>query len=107
MRADFRVFVFALAVASWPARSVAQSPADGPVLGATHVSAAGAGVKIFNSAGVVRVIGWDFDSVLVRGHVPRGEHFVFTRATDTSKAVLLGRIDFGGPSANEPSSFVV
>jgi len=46
----------------------AQSAADGPILAARHVVSTST-FKIFNSRGSVRVVGWDHDSVLVRGRV--------------------------------------
>ena len=50
---------------------------DGPILGARPISAVGS-IKIFVSTGSVRVVGWDKDSVVVRGRVPRGVKFYFS-----------------------------
>jgi hypothetical protein len=52
----------------------AQSAADGPILAARRVVATST-FKIFNSRGSVRVVGWDHDSVLVRGRVGRPGSF--------------------------------
>jgi len=52
----------------------AQSAADWPILAARRVVGAST-FKIFNSRGSVRVVGWDHDSVLVRGRVGRPGSF--------------------------------
>ncbi|HEX3868466.1 MAG TPA: DUF4097 family beta strand repeat-containing protein [Gemmatimonadaceae bacterium] len=68
----------------------------------------GGGVKIFSAAGAVRIVGWDRDSLLVRGHIARGERFTFTRAGNSiAGAVVLGVIDFAGVAVARPSTFTV
>src|SRR5690242_11590248 len=47
---------------------------DGPVLRARHATSR-LSLKMMNPAGPVRLVGWDRDSVVVRGHVAKGEKF--------------------------------
>lgn len=71
-----RLPVLALAVALAalaPAR--AQTRADGPILASRRVVDS-AVFKIFNSRGSVRIIGWDRDSLLVRGRLGSPKSFV-------------------------------
>lgn len=63
----------------------AQAPSDGPLLRARHLSAT-ANVKLFVPAGSVRLIGWDRDSIVVRGSTPRGVKMIFV--ADDSRAKL-------------------
>jgi hypothetical protein len=75
MRADIKVLmVFAIVAAT---RAGAQSAADGPVLGARALQPTAA-FKIWVPAGQVRLVAWDRDSILVRGHVPKSENFYFS-----------------------------
>ncbi|MDB4876619.1 MAG: hypothetical protein JWM41_3065 [Gemmatimonadetes bacterium] len=53
-------------------RALAQSPSDGPVLIALGLEPT-ASLFLFNSAGSVRIVGWDLDSMVVRGHASRGD----------------------------------
>jgi len=64
--------MLAAALASSPA--VAQTEADGPVLGARAVRS-NAGLKFWVPAGRLRLVAWDRDSLLVRGRVPRTASF--------------------------------
>jgi hypothetical protein len=52
------------------------SDADGPVLRARRATSAPQ-IKMFNAVGSVRLVGWDRDSVVVRGRVAKGEVFYF------------------------------
>jgi hypothetical protein len=62
-----------LVVVVAPSMVAAQADArDGPLLRARHASPT-LQVKMFNPAGSVRLIGWDRDSLLVRGRVAKGE----------------------------------
>lgn len=74
MRVDWRALALLLVVAA--AKVGGQSSADGPVLGARALRQ-GASLKIWVDAGRLRLIAWDRDSILVRGHAGRGERFVF------------------------------
>jgi hypothetical protein len=55
-----------------------------PVLRARSLDAAAA-VKIFNPAGSIRLVGWDHDSIVVRGRIARGEHFFFAGSASSVK----------------------
>jgi hypothetical protein len=81
MRAEMRALTAVLTVLL---AGVAQ-PRDEPPVIRAHRFHAGP-VKVFNAAGSVRLIGWNRDSLVVRGRVPRGERFFFG-ATDTSAKV--------------------
>jgi len=52
------------------------SDADGPLLGARH-AVPRLQVKVINLAGSVRLVGWDKDSLVVRGRIARNERFYF------------------------------
>ncbi len=54
--------------------SLAQSASDGPELAARHI-ADFASFKIFNSHGSVRIVGWERDSLVVRGTLARPRSF--------------------------------
>jgi hypothetical protein len=74
MRADAG-FVLTLALlALGTERVVAQSRADGPLLGARAV-APDASLKVWVPGGKIRLLGWDRDSIVVRGRVARNGHF--------------------------------
>jgi hypothetical protein len=72
MRVDLRLVALVLAIGS--ARADAQGAAEGPVLGA-HALRPGAALKVWVEDGRVRLVAWDRDSIIVRGHVGRGEGF--------------------------------
>src|SRR4051812_39247952 len=77
MRADMRIiFPWAL-IAAVAGPTMAQRAADGPVLGAKRVTAS-VGLKIWVPDGDLRMVAWDRDSLLVRGHVDRRDNFVFS-----------------------------
>jgi hypothetical protein len=81
----------AMAVAARPAR--AQSAGgDGPVLRARHLASNGQ-VKVFSATGSVHLIGWDRDSIVVRGRVARGERFYLVGSDSGVKLGLNEHID--------------
>lgn len=61
--------MFAAASAGWSQRST-----PGPILRARHATPT-VKVKVFHTAGSLRFVGWDRDSIMVRGRVPRGNRF--------------------------------
>lgn len=72
--------------------SAARPPAaDGPVLGARHAPAT-VQIKIFNPAGSVALLGWDRDSVVVRGRVGKSESFYFYGRGEAMKIGIEDRI---------------
>src|SRR5829696_8032170 len=70
-RADMKTLNALLSV-FLAASAGAQTAADGPVLGAKPARATTA-FKIWLPAGSLRLVGWDRDSIHVRGRVPKGE----------------------------------
>ena len=65
---------FALCLAA--SAVVAQTEADGPVLGARHATSK-TSFKMYNPDGRVRIMSWNRDSVLVRGRVAKPGQFFF------------------------------
>jgi hypothetical protein len=84
VRLNIRVGIAALLVAAAPAALRAQSLADGPVLGARAL-APNAALKVWMPAGRLRLVAWDRDSIVVRGHVVRPDNFVFSGDRDGMK----------------------
>jgi DUF4097 and DUF4098 domain-containing protein YvlB len=86
MRGSARALVLCAMLASTPAvssRAHAQDArADGPALRA-HALARSAPVKMFIPSGTVRVIGWDRDSIVIRGRMARGATLLFA-GSDTA-----------------------
>jgi hypothetical protein len=70
--------------------------ADGPLLRAAALRPTAA-VKLFVSSGTVRLVGWDRDSLVVRGTVGRGSHLIFG-AADSSGAKLVVEEQAGTPA---------
>ncbi len=90
MPIDMRLLI-ALLVAT---AAQAQSPADGPVLGAIAVSPT-VGIKGWILGGRVRLVGWDRDSIVVRGTIPRDERLRLLRDTLAAKVVIQSRDETG------------
>jgi DUF4097 and DUF4098 domain-containing protein YvlB len=63
-----------------------------------------AAVKVFNPAGSIRLVGWDRDSIVVRGRVARGAHFFFG---GSSAGVKLGVEDPIAGGDSPPSDLVI
>lgn len=59
----------------------AQQRAPAPILRARHAAAA-VKVKVFHVAGSLRLVGWDRDSIVVRGRVARGDR-LYLAGSDT------------------------
>jgi hypothetical protein len=72
---------------------------DGPVLRARALKRS-APVKMFIPSGTVRVIGWDRDSIVIRGHIPATSKLFFG-GSDTAgyKIVMEDRDDAGSPAS--------
>jgi Putative adhesin len=74
-RAPARALLALLAAPMIGAGRGDSAPPKDPLLTARHFNT-GASIKIFNPAGAVRLVGWNFDSVEVRGSVsPRRQYF--------------------------------
>ena len=74
-----------------------------PVLRARALDATAA-VKIFNPAGSIRLVGWDRDSIVVRGRIAPGERFFFG---GSASGVKLGVEDAATTRDSRPSELVV
>lgn len=74
-----------------------------PVLRARALDATAA-VKVFNPAGSVRLVGWDRDSIVVRGRIARGQQFFFG---GSSRGVKLGIEDPATGGDSRPSELVI
>jgi hypothetical protein len=86
-------FVAAMLVMVWaPSALAAQADASYPLLRARHASPAPL-VKVFNPAGSVRLVGWDRDSLLIRGRVARGEAFYLSGSDSLIKLGIEDRSD--------------
>lgn len=81
----------------------AQSEADGPVLGAKHATSK-TSFKMYNPAGRVRIVSWDRDSLLVRGHIPNTEQFFLGGGVQGMKLGIDGNWSHPNPGK---SDFVV
>ena len=102
MRIHFICLWFA-AVLSLAAPATAQSPSDGPVIGARHVRPNTA-FKIWNPAGTVRLVAWDRDSVVMRGRVPKTEQTMFDGNSEAMKMGIEGHWNTGTTS---PAALVI
>jgi hypothetical protein len=74
-----------------------------PVLRARALDATAA-VKVFNPAGSIRLVGWDRDSIVVRGRVARGQQFFFG---GSAQGVKLGIEDPVTGGDSRPSELVI
>jgi hypothetical protein len=101
-RAMMMTTIAAITLASGAAR--AQEPAvQPPVLRARSLESM-APVRVMNPAGSVRIVGWDHDSILVRGRIARGERFFFG---GSAKGVKFGIEDRVDGHDSQPSELVV
>jgi hypothetical protein len=91
MRHSLRI---ASIIVAYAARGIAAqvSGADGPILRARHAMPQ-VQVKVINLAGSVRLVGWDRDSIVVRGHVARIENFYFGGRDSSMKFGIEDRGD--------------
>jgi hypothetical protein len=83
----------------------AQSAADGPVLGAKYATSS-TSFRLYNTAGRVRVIAWDKDSLLVRGRIPKPEEFFLVGGPQGVKLGIEGRWSVPNPGRSEFSVYV-
>jgi hypothetical protein len=91
MRHSFGIASF-IAVCVAPAIAAQVGGVNAPVLRARH-AVPGLQAKVFNPAGSVRLVGWDKDSVVVRGRVARGQGFYFAGADSAIKFGIEDRDD--------------
>jgi hypothetical protein len=78
------LFSVLLTAAVTATASAQKSNPDGPVLGARRLSAVGS-VKVFLTTGSIRIVGWDGDSLVVRGRVRRGATFHLSSVPNGAK----------------------
>lgn len=71
-----------------------------PVLRARSLDATAA-VKILNPAGSIRLVGWDRDSIVVRGRIARGERFFFGGSASGVKFGIDDTVTSGDSRASE------
>ncbi len=100
MRGDWRLLLAAALVVGENAS--AQGPAEGRLLGARAVAPAIA-IKAWNALGSIRFIGWDKDSVVVRGTLGRGVRFLLSQDGAAMKLVAEAR----GPDGSATRSDIV
>jgi hypothetical protein len=102
MRRSFCIAsVFAACMA--PAVAAQAGAPDGPVLRARH-ALPGLQAKVFNPVGSVRLVGWDKDSIVVRGRVARS-HGLYFGGGDS--AIKFGIEDRSDGKARDRSDLVV
>ena len=82
--------------------AITPASAQLPVLRARSLDATAA-VKIFNPAGSIRLVGWDRDSIVVRGRIARRQRFFFG---GSASGVKLG-VDDAVTGDSPPSELVV
>jgi DUF4097 and DUF4098 domain-containing protein YvlB len=92
-----------LMVAALASLSTAQRPTAERLLGARPFSAVGS-VKIFVATGSVRIVGWDRDSIVVHGRVPRAAKFYFLAVPSGAK---LGVEESSDDTTHVPVDLVV
>ena len=85
MRAELSIA--ALVLCGSMSAAAQHTPSDGPIIGRRAVSPTVL-VKAWNSAGTIRFVGWDKDSIVMRGRVPKSRHTLFT-GTDSAMKVGL------------------
>jgi hypothetical protein len=75
----------------------AQSAADGTLLGARSL-APDAALKVWVPEGRIRLVAWDRDSIVVRGHVARSDHFFLSGDRAGVKLGVDGAATGAGPA---------
>jgi hypothetical protein len=111
MRADVRsakprAIVIGCALAVIGAQAHAQQTrAEEPVLRA-HVLTAGAPLKIFIPSGTVQLIGWDRDSIVIRGRVPSPARLLMGGSSGAGFKVVIDQRDDNAPVASHLSIYM-
>src|ERR1043166_7497220 len=107
MRAEVRGATLVLALGTASARpAIGQASADGRVLGARRFLPAG-GFKVWMPFGRLRLVAWNKDSLVVRGHIGRGENFYMVGDSLSLKFGVEPRESASGsPSSTGSSSLV-
>jgi hypothetical protein len=111
MRADRRAampraMLFGCAVAVAFAQAGAQQPrADEPVLRA-HALTAGAPLKMFVPSGTVQLIGWERDSIVIRGRVPSPARLLMGGSSGAGFKIVIEQRDDNAPVASRLSIYL-
>ena len=84
-------------VAAALSSAAAQRSQPLPVLRARHLAPT-ADVKVFQVAGSISLVGWDRDSIVVRGRVSRGDQFYLAGGDSSVKFGVEHRSGTGDPS---------
>ena len=96
MQADARALVVVAAVAisslALPTADAQRATPDEPVLRARALRA-GAPVKLFVPSGTLRLIGWDRDSIVVRGRLPKSAQLIFGGSDTAGFKVVVEQRD--------------
>ncbi|MEO6211144.1 MAG: DUF4097 family beta strand repeat-containing protein [Gemmatimonadaceae bacterium] len=100
MRADVRILTLAMALGV-TARVAAQNtrPTADPVLRARALRS-GAPLKMFVPSGTVQLIGWDRDSVVVRGRLPASAQLLLSGTDTAGYKLIVDQRDGGSMSAS-------
>jgi len=89
-----------------PIAASAQQPlASEPVLRA-HALAAGASIKMFIASGTVQLVGWDRDSVVIRGRVPLPARLIVGGSSSAGYKIVVEQRDDGAPVASHLSIYL-
>jgi hypothetical protein len=92
MKKAIALLIGALGATPVTSQQAENAPLRDRLLGARH-AAHGTNIKMFVPAGSVRLIGWDRDSVVVRGEIARGEKFHMVPGPNGLKVVIDDHID--------------
>jgi hypothetical protein len=111
MRADLRAampraMLLGCALAMAFAQAGAQQPsAEEPVLRA-HVLTAGAPLKMFIPSGTVQLIGWDRDSIVIRGRVPSPARLLMGGSSGAGFKIVVDQRDDNAPVQSRLSIYL-
>ena len=89
MTRPIRFMLFCGCLAAWPKSAPHAQPVPAPKVLGARAATPNVAVKIWVPTGSARLIGWDRDSIVVRGRVASNSHFFFARGQDKS-AYKLG-----------------
>ncbi|HEV7704975.1 MAG TPA: DUF4097 family beta strand repeat-containing protein [Gemmatimonadaceae bacterium] len=94
-----RTLVLGCSIASISTAAPAQTHTSEPVLRA-HALAAGAPLKMFIPSGTVQLIGWDRDSIVIRGHVPAPARLQVGGSSTAGFKIVIDQRDDNAPVAS-------
>jgi hypothetical protein len=101
-----RAVVIGVALALASSRAASQQPrAEEPVLRA-HALTPGAPLKMFVPSGTVQLIGWDRDSIVIRGRVPSPAGLLMGGSSGAGFKIVVDQRDDNAPVASHLSIYV-